>query len=143
MESFRQGLRDAGFIEGQNVAIVLLYAKDGLQQLPELAAELVRMNVSAIQASGDLAPRIAQQATTTIPIVAMSDDILGAGLITNLSRPGGNTTGVTILSPELSAKRLELLKDIVPGLSRVTALWDPTTGTSQVAASESAGGAAP
>jgi len=92
MESFRQGLRDAGFIEGQNVAIVLLYAKDGLQQLPELAAELVRMNVSAIQASGDLAPRIAQQATTTIPIVAMSDDILGAGLITNLSRPGGNTT---------------------------------------------------
>jgi putative ABC transport system substrate-binding protein len=138
MESFRQGLRDAGFIEGQNVAIVLLYAKDGLQQLPELAAELVRMNVSAIQASGDLAPRIAQQATTTIPIVAMSDDILGAGLITNLSRPGGNTTGMTILSPELSAKRLELLKDIVPGLSRVTALWDPTTGTSQVAASEAA-----
>jgi putative tryptophan/tyrosine transport system substrate-binding protein len=137
MESFRQGLRDAGFIEGQNVAIVLLYAKDGLQQLPELAAELVRMNVSAIQASGDLAPRIAQQATT-IPIVAMSDDILGAGLITNLSRPGGNTTGMTILSPELSAKRLELLKDIVPGLSRVTALWDPTTGTSQVAASEAA-----
>jgi putative tryptophan/tyrosine transport system substrate-binding protein len=138
MESLRQGLRDLGFVEGQNIAIELRYAKDGLQQLPELAAELVRLNVSVIQASGDLAPRIAQHATKSIPIVAMSDDILGAGLIANLSRPGGNITGLNILSPELSAKSLELLKDIVPGLSRVTALWDPTTGASQVSMTEEA-----
>ena len=136
MESFRQGLRELGLIDGQNVVIELRYAQGGLQQLPELAAELVRLKVDVIQASGDLAPRVAQQATTTIPIVAMSDDILGAGLIASLSRPGGNITGLTILSPELSAKRLELLKEIVPGLSRVTALWDPTTGTSQVAMTE-------
>jgi putative ABC transport system substrate-binding protein len=138
MEAFRQGLRDLGFIDGQNVIIELRYAQGGLQQLPELAAELVRLKIDVIQASGDLAPRIAQQATTTVPIVAMSDDILGAGLIVSLSRPGGNITGLTILSPELSAKRLELLKEIVPGLSRVTALSDPTTGKSQVAMAEEA-----
>jgi putative tryptophan/tyrosine transport system substrate-binding protein len=138
MESFRQGLRALGFVEGQNVTIELRYAKDGLQQLPELAAEFVRLNASVILAFGDLAPRIAQQATTSIPIVAISDDMLGAGLIASLSRPGGNITGLTILAPELSAKRLELLKEIVPGLSRVTALWDPTTGASQVSMTEEA-----
>jgi putative tryptophan/tyrosine transport system substrate-binding protein len=138
MESFRQGLRDLGFIDGQNVMIELRHAQGGLQQLPELAAELVRLKVDVIQASGDLAPRLAQQATTTIPIVAMSDDILGAELVKSLSRPGGNITGLTILSPELSVKRLELLKGILPGLSRVTALSDPTTGKSQVAMAEEA-----
>ena len=136
MESFRQGLRDLGFIDGQNVIIELRHAPSGLQGLPKVASELVRLKVDVIQASGDLAPRVAQQATTTIPIVAMSDDILGAGLIKSLSRPGGNTTGLTILSPELSVKRLELLREIVPNLSRVTAFSDPTTGKSQVAMAE-------
>jgi putative ABC transport system substrate-binding protein len=89
-----------------------------------LAAELVRLNVEVIQASGDYAPKIAQQATGTIPILAFTDDVLGAGLVASLSRPGGNTTGLTILAPELSAKRLEILSEIVPGLSRVAALWD-------------------
>ena len=96
------------------------------------------MEVNVILSNGDLAPRVAQQATRKIPIVAISDDVIGAGLITNLSRPGGNTTGLTILSPELSAKRMELLKDLVPGLSRIVALWDPTAGTSQVAMTENA-----
>src|SRR6478735_10516042 len=128
MEAFRQGLRALGFIDGQNIAIELRYAQRGPEQLPELAAELIRLKVDVIFASGDLAPKVAQQATETIPIVAISDDILGAGVIASLSRPGGNTTGLTILSPELSAKRLEVLRDITPGLSRVTALWDPTTG---------------
>jgi putative tryptophan/tyrosine transport system substrate-binding protein len=123
MESFRQGLRLLGYVEGQNVAIELRYAEGGLQQLPDLASELVRLKVDVIIAFGDLGPRIAQQATGTIPIVAIGDDILGAGLIAGLSRPGGNTTGFTILSPELSAKRLELLQEIVPGVSRVAALW--------------------
>ena len=138
MESFRQGLRQLGYVEGQNVAIELRYAERGLQQLPSLAAELVRMDVDVIVTFGDLTPKIAQQATAVIPIIAIGDDILGAGLIAGLSRPGGNTTGLTILSPELSAKRLELLQEIVPGMSRVAAVWDPTTGKSQVTLSENA-----
>ena len=124
-ESFRQALRQLGYVEGQNVAIELRYAQGGLQQLPDLAAELVRLKVDVIATFGDLAPRIVQQATGTIPIVAVGDDVIGSGLIASLSRPGGNTTGFTILSPELSAKRLELLQEIVPGMSRVAALWDP------------------
>ena len=138
MESLRQALRQLGFVEGQNVEIQLRYAERGLQQLPKLAAELVGMKVDVILAFGDLGPRIAQQATETIPIVAISDDILGAGLISSLSRPGGNITGFTILSPELSAKRLQVLQEIVPGISRVAALWDPTTGISQVSMTRSA-----
>jgi putative ABC transport system substrate-binding protein len=138
MESFRRGLREQGFIEGHSVAVELRYAQKGLQQLPELAAELVQLKVDVILANGDFAPRVAQQATSTIPIVAFTDDILGAGLVASLSRPGGNTTGLTILAPELSAKRLEVLSEIVPGLSRVAALWDPTTGRSQVAMTETA-----
>jgi len=136
MESFRQGLRASGFVDGQNVAIELRYGAP--QQLPELAAELIRLKVDVIFANGDLAPRVAQNATEAIPIVAMGDDFLGAGVIVSLSRPGRNTTGLTILSPELSAKRLEVLGDIIPGLSRVTALWDPTSGASQVTLTESA-----
>ena len=135
---FGRGCAESGLVEGRDVVIELRYAQGGLQQLPELAAELVRLKVDVFQASGDLAPRVAQQATATIPIVAFSDDILGAGLIASLSRPGGNTTGLTILSPELSAKRLEVLRELVPGISRVAALWDPTTGTSQVTLTESA-----
>jgi putative ABC transport system substrate-binding protein len=132
MEAFREGLSKAGFVDGRNVAIELRFARAGLQQLPELAADLVRLKVDVTLGSGDLAPRVAQQATKTIPIVAFSDDILGAGLIPTLSRPGGNMTGLTILSPELSVKRLEVLREIVPKLSRVAVLWDPTTGKSQV-----------
>jgi len=125
LEAFREGLRDGGFIEGQHVVVELRYAPRDPQQLAEFAAEFVRMKVDVIQANGDLAPRVAQQATTSIPIVIISDDVEGAGLIASLSRPGANTTGLTILSPELSAKRLEVLNEIVPGLSRVAALWDP------------------
>ena len=138
MESFRQALRQYGFVEGKNLAIELRYAKDGPPQLVALAAELAAMKVDVITAFGDFAPKIAQQATGTIPIVAISDDVLGAGFINSLSHPGGNITGFTLLSPELSAKRLELLQEMVPGMSRVAALWDPTTGVSQVSITEDA-----
>jgi putative ABC transport system substrate-binding protein len=138
MESFRQALRQLGYVEGQNLAIELRCAEGGSRQLPELAAELVRLKVNVITAFGDLAPKIAQQATGMIPIVAISDDIVGAGLVASLSRPGGNTTGFNIFSPELNAKRLELLQEFVPGISRVAALGDPSTGRSQVTMSESA-----
>src|SRR5262245_631068 len=136
LEAYREGLRESGFTEGQNVIVELRYAQRGLQQLAEFAAEFVRMKVDVIQANGDLAPRVAQRATTSIPIVLISDDVEGAGLIASLSRPGANTTGLTILSPELSAKRLEVLSEVVPGLSRVAALWDSTSGRSQAAMTE-------
>jgi putative ABC transport system substrate-binding protein len=122
LESFREGLREAGYIEGYNLTIELRYSRRGAQYLPELAAELVRLNVEVIQASGDFAPKVAQKATGTIPILAFTDDVLGADLVSSLSRPGGNTTGLTILSPELSAKRLEILSEIVPGLSRLSGI---------------------
>src|SRR5262245_17393685 len=138
MESFTQALRQLGLIEGHNVAIELRHPRAGQQQPPELAAELVRLKVDVVLASGDHAPRVAQQATETIPIVAFSDDILGSGIVTSLNRPSGNTTGLSIMSPELSSKRLELLQEMVPGMRRVAALWDPTTGASQVSITENA-----
>jgi putative ABC transport system substrate-binding protein len=138
LESFREGLRRSGFVEDQNVAIDLRYVQAGQQTLADHAADLVRAKVAVIATFGDSATKIAQQATSTIPIVSLADDLLGSGLIGSLSRPGANTTGITILAPELSAKRLELLSTIVPGLARVAGLWDPTTGGSQVAMSENA-----
>jgi putative tryptophan/tyrosine transport system substrate-binding protein len=138
MESFRRGLREQGFVDGRNVIIELRYAPEGQQRLPELVAELVRMKVEVICTFGDLAPKIAQQATQTTPIIAIADDMLGGGLVTNLSRPGGNITGVTILAPELSAKRLQVLKSVFPEITRVAALWDPTTGTAQVLVTKNA-----
>jgi putative ABC transport system substrate-binding protein len=138
LESFRQGLRDAGMIEGRDYQFEVRYARNGLQQLSDLASELVRMKVDVIQPAGDNAIRIAQQATTTIPIVATSDDMLGMGLISSLSRPGRNTAGLTILSPELNAKRLQLLKDLNPAISRVASIWDPTTGGSQATQTKTA-----
>ena len=118
LESFREGLREAGFIDGENLVIELRYSKTGLQHLPELAAELVRLKVEVIEASGDFAPRVAQQATSTIPIVAFTDDVLGAGLVDSLSRPGGNTTGLTILAPELlTLKEYYVDVDISGGVS--------------------------
>ena len=138
LESFREGLRRSGFVEDQNVAIDLRYVQAGQQTLADHAADLVRAKVAVIATFGDSATKIAQQATSTIPIVSLADDLLGSGLIGSLSRPGAHTTGITILAPELSAKRLELLSTIVPGLARVAGLWDPTTGGSQVAMSENA-----
>jgi putative tryptophan/tyrosine transport system substrate-binding protein len=138
MESFRAGLRRSGYVDGQNVTIELRYAQAGLEQLSDLAADLVRAKVDVIETNGELATKVTQQVTSTVPIVALSDDLLGSGLIGSLSRPGGNTTGLTILSPELSAKRLQLIQTVVPGLSRVACLWDPATGAAQTAMSENA-----
>ena len=138
LESFREGLRKSGYVAGQNVAIELRYTQAGQQQLAEQAADLVRAKVDVIATFGDSATKIAQGATDTVPIIALGDDLLGSGLIGSLSRPGGNTTGISILAAGLSAKRLELLQTIVPGLSRVAGLWDPSTGPSQVGMSENA-----
>jgi len=138
MEAFSQGLRDSGFIPGKNVVVEVRYGAKDIQELARLAAELVRMKSTVIAAYGDFAPKTVQDTDSTIPIVAVSDDVLGSGLISSLSRPGGNTTGLTIQSPELSAKRLELLTRILPNVSRVAAIWDPSTGVSQVSMTEQA-----
>jgi putative tryptophan/tyrosine transport system substrate-binding protein len=136
LEVFRQGLHDLGWVEGENVAIDYRWGEGRTERFRDLAAELVRLDVSVIATFGDHAAQAAQQATTTIPIVAMTDNLVEAGLVASLARPGGNVTGVTIIAPELSAKRLELLKEVVPKVSRVAALWDPSTGRPQVQALE-------
>jgi len=123
--AFRQGLRDLGYLEGQNVAFEYRYA-DGLpDRLAEVAAELVRRPVDVIAVYGTLPARTAKQATTTIPIVMIGiGDPVGAGLVASLARPGGNITGNTILGPDVASKRLQLLKEGVPA-SRVALLWNP------------------
>jgi putative ABC transport system substrate-binding protein len=123
LQGFRKGMRDLGYVEGQNIIIEHRYAEGTDDLLPGLAVELVRLNVDVILTWTVVAARIAKQATTTIPIVngSMSDPV-AAGLVPSLARPGGNLTGLTSFSPVLSAKRLELTKEIVPGLSRVALL---------------------
>src|SRR5262249_8077414 len=126
MDWFRQGLQGSGYVEGPNLTIDLRYAEEG-ERLRELAYELVISNVHVIAAFGDLGPRMAQRATIMTPIVALADDFVGSGLVGNLARPDRNTTGVSILAPELSAKRLQVLTELVPKISRVAILWDPAT----------------
>jgi ABC-type uncharacterized transport system substrate-binding protein len=125
-------LRELGWIEGQNVALELRYAEEGTatERLPELAADLLRLNVDVIVTLGGTT-RIAQSATRTIPIVMVeARDPVEAGFVTSLAQPGGNITGLAGLGAELSGKRLEILKQVVPQLSRVALLLNPTLGSS-------------
>ena len=126
-DAFLQGLRDLGYVEGRNVVIEYRDAEGKLERLPALAAELVALKVDVILAEGGtLGPRVAMQATRTIPIVfAGAGDPVGSGLVTSLARPGGNVTGLSSLGPELVGKRLELLKQAVPGVDRVAVLRQP------------------
>jgi putative ABC transport system substrate-binding protein len=128
LEVFRQELRKLGWIEGKNITIEYRFAEQKNERLPELAAELVRLKVDLIVTSGGTTPLAAKNATTTIPIViTTSTDPVGEGLIASLARPGGNVTGFSALAPELNTKRLEILKDAVPRLSRVGLLRTPTS----------------
>jgi len=138
VDAFRRGLHDAGYVEGKSVAIESRYADGKADRLAKLAADLLRREVSVFATSGDLATLVVQQATTTIPIVAFTDDLVGAGLVASHARPGGNTIGISILSPELNVKRLGVLKEVAPGVSRVAVLWDPATGTAQLKVMEAA-----
>jgi putative tryptophan/tyrosine transport system substrate-binding protein len=125
-DAFLQGLRELGYVEGQNIVIEYRWADGNFERLPELAAELVRLKVDVIVAPGVQAVRAAKQSTTTIPVIfPTAGDAVASGLVASLARPGGNITGLTILSPELSGKRLELLKEAFPRLSRVAVLLDP------------------
>jgi putative ABC transport system substrate-binding protein len=126
-EAFRQGLRELGYVEGKNIIIEHRYAEGKLDRLPALAAELVRLKVYVIVASCPIPTRAVKEATNTIPIVMAQDqDPVGSGFVASLARPGGNITGLSTLSPELSGKRLELLKEFVPRLSRVAVLETST-----------------
>jgi ABC-type uncharacterized transport system substrate-binding protein len=123
--AFFDALRELGWVEGKNVIFEYRYAENRLERLPELAADLVRLKVDVIAAAGTLAPQAAKQATTTIPIVmTAAGDPLGSGLVASLARPGGNVTGMSLMTPDLGGKRLELLKEVLPRLSRVAVLWN-------------------
>jgi putative ABC transport system substrate-binding protein len=123
LEAFRQGLRDLGYVEGDNLVLELRYAEGQEERLPALAGELVRLPVEVLVATGAPAARAAQQATATIPIVLVTlTDPLRAGFVSSLARPGGNITGVAGPSAAFIGKQLELLKDAVPGVTRVTVL---------------------
>jgi len=127
-EAIRSALRELGHIDGQNIAIEYRYAGGKLDRSPEVAAELVRLNVDVIViAGGDTQTRAAKNATKTIPIVMMGQgaDPVEAGLVDSLARPGANVTGITLLNRELGGKRLELLKEAVPKVARVAVLYDP------------------
>jgi len=127
IEAFRQGLRELGYVEGQNIFIEWRSAEGKFERQGELAAELVRRKVDVIVSSGPTMTRAAKEATSTIPIVmAFDSDPVGNGFVTSLARPGGNVTGLSALSPELSGKQLELLKEIIPKLSRVAVLGNST-----------------
>ena len=128
-EAFRQGLRDLGYVDGQNIAIESRSSEGRDDRLPDLAAELVRLKVDVIVTTGPVAVRAAKEATGTIPIVMGAvGDAIEFGFVASLARPGGNITGSSWLNTELSAKRLELLKETLPKVARVAALWDQATG---------------
>ena len=127
LEAFRQGLRDLGWVEGQNIAIEARFAEGKTDQLSRLVAELVRLKVNVIVTSTTPAALAAKQATTTIPIViGFAADPVGSGIVASLARPGGNITGWTHLGLELRAKYLEFLKEAVPEATRFGVLWNPT-----------------
>jgi putative ABC transport system substrate-binding protein len=127
IEAFRQGLRELGYVEGKNIVIEYRYAEGKRDRESELAAELVRLKVDVIVTSGASVTRAAKEATSTIPIVMAQDpDPVGNGFVASLARPGGNITGLATLNPELSGKRLELLKEVVPRLSRVAVFGTST-----------------
>jgi putative tryptophan/tyrosine transport system substrate-binding protein len=132
VNAFRQGLREFGYVEGQNIMIEYRYAERGLDQLPDLATELVQLKVNIIVTAGR-GTRASKKATGTIPVVfAAATDPVGTGIVDSLARPGGNITGVTNLSEDLDGKRLELLKETVPELSRLAHLWNPNSPKSDM-----------
>ena len=126
-DAFREGLRKLNYVEGRNIAIEYLWAEGRNDRFPALVAEAVRLKADVILTSGTPATLAAKGGTGTIPIViAAMGDPIGAGVVSSLARPGGNITGLASMSPEIDGKRLELLKEIVPGMSRIAVLWNPT-----------------
>ena len=126
-EAFQRGPRELGYVEGQNIVLEFRLAAGWMDRLPDLATQLTRRKVDVILTDSPAAAQAAKHATTTIPIVmATVGDPVHAGLIASLARPGGNVTGLTLLAPGLNGKRLELLKEAVPGVAQVAVMWNPT-----------------
>jgi len=126
VDAFRQGLQELGYVEGKNIIIEYRWAEGRNERLPDLAADLVRLKVDVIAVGGNSGIRAAKKATTTIPIVMTSvGDPVSLGLVASLARPGGNITGLSQMSPDLTGKRLELLKEILPKVTRVAFIRDP------------------
>ncbi len=133
VEAFRQGLRELGYVEGKNVVIEYRWAEGDTARIPDLMAELVRLNVDMIVTSITLAVQTAKQLTTTIPIVVVGiGDPVGTGLVASLARPGGNVTGLSGLAPELSGKRVDLLKEAFPKVSRIAVFWNPASPSNKL-----------
>ena len=127
LEAFRQGLREHGYVEGQNLTLEERWGEGRSERFPELIGELIRLKAKVIVTVSQPAALAAKNATTTIPIVFVAGDPLGSGLVRSLGRPGGNLTGLSIsLGEDFSGKWLELLKEAVPRISRVAVLWNPT-----------------
>src|SRR5437773_1298674 len=128
IEAFRQGMHELGYVEGKNIAIEWRWAEGKFDRLPDLAAELVRLDVDVIVTGGSTSTGAAKEVTTTIPIImAQVNDPVGSGFVASLARPDGNMTGLSTLVPELGGKRLELLKEVIPRLSHVAVFGDSTT----------------
>jgi putative ABC transport system substrate-binding protein len=139
---FVDGLRELGWIEGNNIVFDRRYAENRLDRLPELATELVRLNVDVIVTVGTLAPLAAKRATTSIPIVTINaGDPVGSGLVASLARPGGNVTGMSLMAPDLGGKRLELLKEVLPQLAHVAIIWNAANPYSAIVFDETQGAA--
>jgi putative ABC transport system substrate-binding protein len=134
LEALRAGLREQGYTEGENLVIEFRWAEGNYERLPALAAELARLKVEVIVTHTTPGSRAVKQATSTIPIVtATVGDLVSIGLVTSLSRPGGNLTGLSIFSPEIAAKRLELIKEALPRIRRVAALYNPDNPSTKLA----------
>lgn len=137
-----EAFRELGYIVGKNLTFESRYAEDRLDRLPKLAAELVSLKVDVIIAWGTLAPLAAKRVTSTIPIVMIAaGDPVGSGLVASLAHPGGNVTGTSLMAPDLGGKRLELLKELLPGISRVAILWNAANPYSALVFKETAGAA--
>jgi putative ABC transport system substrate-binding protein len=137
VQGFRQGLRDLGYVEGQNVVIEYRWAEGKPDRLAGLAVELVRLKVDVIVTGGGEATQAAMSASSTVPIVTGASGSPAAGFVASLARPGGNVTGLTVVNVELSAKKVELLKEALPKVSRVAILWDPSNPSNELILKES------
>src|SRR4030095_4591408 len=124
---FREGLRDLGYVDGRNILIEYRWAEGSYERFPSLIAELLAMKVDVIVTAGTPAALAVKKATASIPLVMVAvGDPVGTGLVASLRRPGGNATGLTSIAPELEGKRLELLKEVLPKVSRIAVLWNPS-----------------
>ena len=142
LAAFKHGLRELGYVEGQNLAIEYRWAEGNEDRLSALAADLVRLKVDVVVTQGTLATLAARRATTTTPIVfAVATDPVGAGLVASLTRPGGTVTGLATMGSDVTAKRLELLREAVPGLTRIAILWNPKNPSSRSELRETEAGA--